>query len=192
MKIIKIIFLTTGLVLATCFNLLAQEQIVLKPGARVRLTTSLATTRPSRYVGTVIAVNADTLVLKTEESVPLLMFPLTSLTKLQVSQGRVSRGANALKGVGIGLLSGAVVGAVVGYTTGVDEDETYDCGFCYTRGTGAAFFAGVFGGFGLIVGGLMGLGWDNERWQEVPLERLRLGVSPHQNDRLLFSASFSF
>lgn len=193
MTLIKVTFVTAGLLLASFLSLFAQEQGKLKIGARVRVTASPTTIRPSRYIGTVMAVNADTLVLKTyDQSVSLLMLPLASMTRIQVSRGRVSRGVNVLKGMGIGLLSGAVFGAIVGYATGVngDYEDDSDCaGICpETREDVAVISAVLFSGPGLIVGGLMGLLWDNERWKEVPLERVRIGIAPYSHGGFLFSA----
>ena len=96
----------------------------------------------------------------------------TSLAFADVKSVRVSRGRNALGGAllkgligtGIGVLSGAILGAAT------YSKESCDFAIC-SRGQ-AAVFVGVFGGgIGLVVGSIYGATHGNKRRESVDLPR---------------------
>ncbi len=188
MKIIKIVFLTAGLVLATFFNLIAQEQMQIKPGDRIRVRIW---SEPSKkYVGTLQTFVADTLVLQAKGETAPRLIPLASVKKFEFSKGKKSK---IVTGAVVGFFGGAATGALVGLglypfvCEGAEKEEDYFCGL-------AIFLEGsvVGASAGLLLGTVIGATRRVDRWQAMPLERIRLGVSPYQNDGLLFSASFTF
>jgi len=90
-------------------------------------------------------------------------------------------GKNALKGIGIGLVSGAAAGLVLHRVVfrryGDIEKEA------------RLIVLSVGAGVGGIVGGIVGGG---ERWKEVSLQKVNFGISPYSTQGLVLSASFSF
>ena len=140
----------------------AQEPFSLQPGERVRVT---ALDCGLRGGGTEFrALRADTLVLETTEC------PLASVTRLDVSRGRKS---HARLGAGIGFVAGAL-GAVVACRGGCvigEEDDFSDFAVPF------AFAIGLIGG---VAGGITGLFIKTDRWEEVPIERLRVSPTPQR------------
>lgn len=87
----------------------AQEQTkepltsVLVVGSRVRLVSTAVQARPQ---GLVVALDEGTLTLATDAGTPLKL-PTTSITALETSLGRKR---NTLKGLGIGVATGLLLG----------------------------------------------------------------------------------
>lgn len=162
-------------------NLVAQEPAHVIPGARVRMTAPTITT--ARIVGNVMAINADTIILKRASQFSPLAVPLAAVTKLEVSRSRIPRGKNSLKGAGYGLLAGITIGGIFG-AANTDADAP----------SGVYVLAGVafFGSLGLVTGGVIGAVSGNERWEQVPLKRLRLGLAPGGKAGLALSTVFTF
>jgi hypothetical protein len=130
---------------------------------------------------------ADTLVVETKGHI--LALPPDSVTKLDVSRGRKT---NTGTGAGIGLLVGGIVGAVIGYASYEECVGGWAClgdlgpGFNVVAG-------GVIGGLGgLVTGAFIGLAIETDRWQEVPLDRLRVNFGPQRDGRLGLGASVKF
>ncbi len=138
-----------------------------------------------RRTGRFIAWRADTLVLAADST---MKFPLASLTRLEVSRGRDSRPVIA------GAVIGAVTGAVIGAAAASDPDcpgfldVRAECIEVVTRARGALFGA-VLGGLAL---GLVGRAVGGARWEEIPLDRLRVSVVPQQSGRLALGFSVAF
>ena len=111
-----------------------------------------------------------------------------SVKRLEVVRGRKS---NAAMGAGIGLVVGFVAGAVFGYAS-YEECE----GWCMFAPAGpeetAMFGAALFGFGGIVVGALIGASSKTDRWQEVPLDRLRVSLGPQRDGRFDFGASVRF
>ena len=177
----------------------ATAQVSIRPGARVRVTTSppnpcpawnTRCTRdrlPRHYVGTFVAWKADTLVVETKGHI--LALPPDSVTKLEVSQGQKR---NTREGVLIGLLVGGVVGAVIGYASYEECVGGWAC--LGDLGPGVNVVAGgVIGGLGgLVTGAFIGLAIQTDRWREVPLDRLRVSLGPQRDGRYGLGASVRF
>jgi hypothetical protein len=111
---------------------------------------------------------------------------LTDVTRLEVSQGRKS---NALKGLLIGSLVGVPIGAVLGFV----ESESSGEPLC----TGSTVACAAVGAAAVgVVGGLVGLGIGavskSERWEEVPLDRLRVNIVPQRDGRFALGLSVEF
>jgi hypothetical protein len=133
--------------------------------------------------GTYVAVSKDTLLLQTETQTTPSAIPLTSVSRLEVSRGRKS---NVLKGMGIGMLIGAGVGVIGGAAVDCYDLADFDQSFC--TGVGAA--GGAL--FGLLVGAIAGAASSGDRWEEVPLDRLRLQVAQQHDGRFKLGLSVAF
>jgi hypothetical protein len=161
--------LLVSFALASFTDAIAQEQ-PLQPGQRVRVTAPGLDV--NKLQTTFHEVRSDTLVLES------MVVPLSYLARLEVSRGRKS---NALKGLLIGSVVGVGVGAALGIWGASRPTSTSEAVWCY-EGTAACAAVG-----GLVVGaagGLVGLGIGalskTERWEEVPLDRLRVSVVPQR------------
>ena len=109
-------------------------------------------------------------------------FSVASVTRLDVSRGRKS---HALLGAGIGFAAGAL-GAVVfckvvekGSCDLTDDDITLE----------AALITGAIGG---VAAGIAGHFIKTDRWEEVPLERLRVSLTPQRDGRFALGFSVRF
>ena len=142
MRVHKSFWVVIGLVPA-----LAAAQTTVAPawpldsGARIRVLSPMFGSR----VGAVLSNTADTLTFRPERESKTFAVATANIRKLDVSQGQRT---NAVKGMGIGFLVGAVTGAVL-------AGATYSCdGYCVFD-QGAAI--GVGAGFLGLAGGLVGL-----------------------------------
>jgi len=149
----------------------AQVASSLQQGIRVRVVTSGG----DAIVGTIAAPIRDSITLS--RSYEVSAFALNEISTVQVSRGKGRlRGAviKGAAGLGIGLLSGAILGAA----TYSKPDECapgsfclFDCIVVCSR-TDAALVAGTLvGGLGLIVGTAVGVATGSEQWQAVPIPR---------------------
>jgi len=175
----------------------ATAQVPVRPGARVRVTGhfcqplySCVGGSPQQYVGTLVTWEADTLVVQSNRDT--LAVPVDFVTRLDVSRGRKTNTAN---GAGIGFLLGGLVGAVIVYASYEEcvPQGLFSCiGPNYGPGT-YALAGGVIGGFGgLMAGALIGSAIKTDRWQEVPLDQLRVSFGPQRDGRFGFGASVRF
>ena len=151
-----------------------------EPGARVRVTAPDVDGR--RYDGTLVGLPTDTIVVDT------LRVALASVTRLDMHWGRKS---NWDKGL---LYGGAGVGAV---GLGLGIAWWADCGdsggeWCPDEGWHALILAPI----GFLAGGIVGAGVGalirSDKWEEVPLDRLRVSVVPQGNGRFGLAASIAF
>ncbi len=149
----------------------AQEPLV--SGSRVRVTASGCELRGQE--ATFRALRADTLLLETTQC------PLASVTRLDVSRGQKS---HTLRGAGIGFAAGAL-GTVVACRVGscVPNQEVGDLTVVLAVAIGLA---------GGLAGGIAGYFIKTERWEEVPLERLRLGLAPQLDGGFALGFSVRF
>ncbi len=167
----RIVPLVVAFALAAPVNLFAQQQAPVAPGDRVRVTAP--TLAPKRLVGTVVEMGADTCLLALEGHAAPVALPLASVTIVEVSRGMKS---NVVKGA---LIGGAVSGGIVlGLGLAAQGD---DSGWFEVTAGDVAIATAVFGAVGAVIGGIIGAASSGERWQEVPLDRLRVGVMPAEN-----------
>ena len=159
-----------------------------RPGAQVRVAghfcqpsySNCVGGSPQQYVGTFVTWEVDTLVIQNNGDT--LSVPASLVTRLDVSRGRK---ANTGKGAGIGVLLGVVAGALIGYAS--YESESF---FIELDPEAYAVWGAVFGGLvGGGVGALIGASIRTDRWQEVPLDRLRVNLGPQRDGRFGFGAS---
>jgi len=180
------IVLTVGLLAhAVAADLIAQQDMRVAPGARVRVTAP--TVAEGIVVGTVASAHSDTLVLEVNED-SLLAIPLTTVTSLEVSEGQSS---SAGSGAVVGGLAGLVAGALI--ASSIVEESS-----------GSGFAAGDYDGIvatvggavaGLFVGAIVGAGIGSaimtENWKDVPVDEIRVGLLP-AFDGVAVSASIRF
>jgi hypothetical protein len=176
----------------------AQVAPPVKVGDRVRVTAADV----GRREGTVQLLTTDSLVMRPEYgawpvysaySAPKysaygapnrLAIPFASVTRLELS---MPGGSRAGDGALIGLLLGGVGGAfAAGAACASDPWFQDDAGGCAMAG------AVVFGAGGALVGAIIGAMITGTRWEEVPLERLRLQAAPQRDGRFGLGAWVRF
>ena len=163
-----------ALVIAVCFFPtvgllipLAGLEAQLQPGQRVRITAPQLGI--SKHSGTLVAVDGDTL------TVDNLQVALTNLTRLDVYmgwQGHAGTGA-VVGGLVVGVPS-AILTAALCASLGDVSCQAPD---------GAAIGLLVGGAAGALVGAGVGLLIKSDRWEEVPLDRLRVSFAPQRDGR---------
>ncbi|UCC84511.1 MAG: hypothetical protein JSW46_06175 [Gemmatimonadota bacterium] len=159
----RIVSLVVALILTAQAGLFAQQEPPVAPGDRVRVTAP--TIEPDPLVGTFIALGADTCVLEVGGRAEPLVLPLASVTNLEVSQGHKSK---MLKGAVLGLLIGGFVGGVSG-AAACSGDK------CEASAGEMAMYCGAIGAVpGLFIGAGVGRMSKTDRWEEVPLDQLRV------------------
>ncbi|NIM49705.1 MAG: hypothetical protein GTN62_05615 [Gemmatimonadales bacterium] len=190
------VVLPAGLAFAPFTSVLAQEESpTIEPGARVRIHAGqTADGRYGTFVGTITRLDSDSLALRTSEPSPVVV-SLTSLAGLEVSRGRKS---HPWEGATIGLVLGAATGAIIGFALGDDPPCQKSGWFAcwgewrFTAEEYATMGAVVFGAIGILVGRKVGANIETERWQQVPLDRLRVSFVPQRGGRFAFAVSVAF
>jgi hypothetical protein len=139
-----------------------------------------------RIRGRVDRATPDTLVVRAvtrSGKDTLWTIPASAIARLEVSYGRRS---NALRGLGYGLLGGAVIGAGLGAISCRNDDELGP-GFC-------AIVGGiVYGVGGAVVGLIAGALTRRDRWVDVPAQPGRLSVDLRpRGGSLRIGAVFAF
>ncbi len=174
-----------ALVLASPSVAVAAQQTPVTPGARVRISAPSVAENP--LLGTVVALPADTLIVDAPGYADPLALPLASVARLEVSQGQESRtlkgaGIGSLIGAGAGLASAAIACAITG---DCDSGDPY---------TGLVYLSlGVLGAAaGALTGAIIGSTKEVDRWVDVPLERVRFGLTPSEHLGLTVSARVAF
>ena len=169
----KRIFLPAVLLVLPLASAVAQQQPPpLEPGQRVRVTAPDI----NKYDGTLQAMRGDTLTVDT------LRIAVASVTRLDVYRGQKS---NLLLGMGIGFAAGAGLGALLGAAVDCEDYGFSDQSSCV--GLAAAGGAVV----GLLVGTTAGLLIKTDRWEEVPLDQIRVSFMP-QRDGFALGISVAF
>ncbi len=155
---------------------IAQEP-PLKPGARVRVTApelGLA-----EAVGRLLFVRLDTLRVVADS---LMRIPLAGVMRIEVNRGR----SNLL------VVLGAIAGAAGGTAVGIALVDTTHCELldpCEGDILGPPVFGAAIGA---LAGAALGVALRTDRWEEVPLDRLRVSLAPQRDGRLGFGLSVSF
>ena len=171
----------------------ATTQVSIRPGARVRVAghfcqpsySNCVGGSPQQYVGTFVRWEADTLVVQSNGDT--LSVPAGLVTRLDVSRGRKNY---AELGGGIGLGLGSLAGAFIGYASYGDKRPGIgDVSSPELYAIGGVIVGGLVGGG---VGALIGQSIRTDRWQEVPLDRLRVSLGPQRDGRFGFGASVRF
>ena len=141
---------------------------------RVRITAPTAL--KGRITGSILSIDESSLTIETKKGKSPFVVPLQTVSRLEVSGGRRSRGRGAGLGAAIGF-------AAVGLYFGVLEARS-ECGL------GFDFFScdepaplAVGTGFGLLLGAPLGaliglLIPPGERWERTSLKRVSVGIAP--------------
>ena len=161
-------------------SLAAQDVPIPRPGNRVRVT---ARDRSVQVEGRLLRLRADTLAVQpATEGSPPLVFPLSSLTSLQVRRPISRRAGNGAK-------YGALVGGGLGVVIAAWACQSKDCGV-YTVPVylGFGFWGGAMGAAGGAVIGAIG----GRAWEEVALDRLRVRFRPQRDGRFALAFSVAF
>lgn len=181
MNILRRTFMGRPAFIAIAFILggtpLVAQQVRPSPGKRVRVQVA---GESGGRIFTLKEVIADTLVLEgLNEGTQETRIPVTSVSRLQVSEGYRSAGSRALRGAGYGLGSGVMAGAIIGLASG--DDEYAGTFFALTAGE-KAFVGGVLlGTAGIVIGTVTGLAHNPERWKTLS----RVAVAPNTNGALV-------
>ena len=143
-------------------DLIAQEESQLKLGSRIRVLVQDAN---DWMIGSPLSLVVDTLMLKIEDQPHQLVLPLSSITRLEVSQGRKSR---ALAGAGIGFAVGAGIGAfLIKGTSGNDLSDR----------DAALIGAGLLAIPGTLISAIVGANKSDEKWERVNLDQIQKHVA---------------
>ena len=158
-------------------------------GTRVRVS---AVQRRNAITGVVVSHSADSLVVKSDKDSSTVALASAQVAQVDVSRGRRTK---KLKGAAIGLLSGASIGALVGYATYKEPPCRTSGGFCFDFGPEfeAAAGATMLGAVGVLVGTVVG-SFEREQWRPAPrtlLQDARFGVAPAHGGVAL-TASLTF
>ena len=158
---IATVFLTPSVVRAQA------PELALAPGSRVRVTAPGVLT-PARQSGRVLATSRDSLRVQLDGGADSLWLSRALFTELEVNRGpHRSTG----KGIVLGMLSGAALGAVIGAATYQPPKPCANCWFGapdFGQG-GQALIAGVAGALvGAVVGAFVGHYHQSDGWERVP------------------------
>ena len=165
-------------------TLSAQQSAPVQVGNRIRVSQchreSTSSGRQTdvceRKVGTLLMISMDSIAVATPAG--RLAFGVDSVTRLEVSRGRKGL---TLAGLGIGFAVGAASGAILANKFGAGEGACYG-GMGDPCPTLAAAAFGLAGGIGgILVGSLTGWAIKTDRWEEVPLDRLRVSFVPQRD-----------
>ena len=172
-------------------SVIAQEQLPpLEPGQRVRIT--VPDRGISKHNGTLVAVDGDTLTVDT------LRVALMNVTRLEMRRAPKARWLKVSMYGGGGLLLGAAAGALsVPLTSSscVTLEQTQEtsakCLGELAHGPYAKR-AVQFGLVGMAIGTVVGVLVSRERWEEVPLNQLRVSFAPQRDGTFALQASLRF
>jgi hypothetical protein len=157
---------------ATVMALPAAAQ--LESGTKIRLKTK---GNPTIY-GTVASIQDGRLELsgaswRIANAGPPTSFSIDEIRDFEVSGGRDSRGKRALVGAAIGAASLALAFGL--YEANRDTDcPSWE--YCWGRTTGLAAIGGAI--IGAPLGAALGALTAGERWEDVPLDKVRVWLAP--------------
>lgn len=140
-------------------------------GEKVRVTTLAGR---SREKGVVVQTDAETLTVSLGSGQPPVRIPLASVERLEVARGRrTTAREGALVG---GLAGGVLAGLAVGGLMQALCENGSDCSGETARASlvGAA----IVGTAGAGAGALIGLVIKTDRWERLPVNRVRVGIRP--------------
>jgi len=124
---------------------------------------------PYVFTGTLIYLEADTLVMYAEDRLERRSIPVAHIAKLEVYRGRKPSVSGAAKGAGAGAVFGAIVGAASAAAAGAvfGGFADVDVGEMAARGAIEGMVTGALGGAAI------GASYGSAKWQEVTVRQLR-------------------
>lgn len=187
-------------VLAVCLagpfaTLSAQQPPPLEAGERVRVWAS-----DFDLEGQLGFVHTDSVLVNRGGRSDRLAISLSSVTKLERRELKSSATGGALVGFLVGLVAGSVTGTFVGLT-GHECESDVATSRCTNDSNSVSDAIGLTGGaWGSVVGGVLGTAFGaligasikTDRWEEVPLDRLRVSFAPQRDARFALGFSVSF
>ncbi len=147
------------------------------PGDTVRVTAP--DLGIEKQQATFQALRGDTLAVTADSAMAL---SLSSVTRLDVFGGRRSN-------PGRGAAIGAAVGVTAGFITGLALGGGCSDSACISDAGAGVIVAVVFGAGGALLGVVTGAFIKTDRWEEVPLDEIRIGLSPFASDGVAVSVS---
>ena len=118
----------------------------------------------AKIIGPFVSVADDTVTMRDSKvNGVLVTIPAVHVTRFEISRGQ---SANGRRGARLGFVTGALLGAGVGYASMNTSDGP-------GPGGGAAFGAVALGAIGAAIGGVIGVVNSSEKWRDLPLEDLR-------------------
>lgn len=137
------------------------------PGATARVTVP----PNQRVVGTIVSIDADTLVLAQQRTT--LRLPTSSVRKLEIADGHAHR-PSTLIGAGLG----AVVGGVLGGAVGAGSSRSPNAQYVGTM-DGAAQGVVIGAAAGALLGGWVGYHRPRWRWRDASPPRVGIRSFGH-------------
>ena len=161
-----------------------QEPLPLAPGARIKVRAQ------ETHIGTLLTLDSVALVLRQDGMQDTLSVPRETIRRLEVSAGRKSA---AGKGARIGGIAGGGLGLLAGAAAAI-ENPCDGPSFCLDLfgPEDIPLFVVVAGGTGAVVGALIGALGRTDRWTEVPVDGLRVGIVPLRDGTIGFALSRTF
>ena len=163
----------------------AQEPFPIKVGDTVRVSHDCVS-RCREDKGTVGAVEADSIVLSAEQGQLRVVILLTSVSRLSVVRGQKSHWVTGaiVGGVALGTATAiAVISVCDPWGTSEPVCSVTTGGIVALTAAGAAVGAAIGAGIGSLV--------KSDRWEDVPLDQLRVSLVPHGRGLLVgISAAF--
>ena len=160
-------------------ELLAEQAPQFGPGVRVRIW---GTTGGAPLKGNILTLDDRTLTLEVAGQTMPAVVQRDTITRLDVSGGRRSRGKGALVGAGLGLL----VGVAIGLASGSDDPNTF---LAYSAGDKALLSAILTTPLGALVGVAVPPG---ERWKRALLDHVKVSVGTRRGRGVAASVSLTY
>jgi hypothetical protein len=168
------------LVLAASVSSAAEMRLT--RGSRIRIEAPDQS--PTPLVGSIMALTADSLVMRTSTDDRGLSLPLSSVKSFEFSRGRKRGGA---KGAGVGFLVGAGGGGLALLIIG--NTITYERINMTELTVGALGLGAVGALLGLVVGSI---GHGQESWKRVEPSRVRVVIAPDESGTTRLGVSVGF
>jgi hypothetical protein len=151
------------------------QDLPLQPGQRVRVTVPSADV--SKQEATFQRMAGDSLVLSSAS------YATADVTRLDVHAGRRSN-----------TVAGALIGALVlGGAALVTVEAVCNSGQMTCGSENASAIAGALGvAGGALLGAAIGAAVKSDKWEEVPLDRWRVGVVSTRDGQLALGVSLAF
>ncbi len=198
----NITLLVVVLAVTPFISVTAQQRLPVKPGDRVQVTHECSTsvrrgqtrTRCRKDRATLVTATADSLVLGVDEQGTQLAIPVASVTRLEMSRGwKRHTDEGIVYGLVLGLVAGGFVGALTYEPPPPCKGLFCDLGDVDLGGVERVALGAVIGIFiGGVWGALVGTANKTERWEEVPLDQLRVSFAPQRDGRFGLGLSVRF
>lgn len=147
-----------GLLATGASPLPAQRTVTVGIAVGARVRTQLSGDTVWR-VARLVSPGPDTLRVKACDTCPLVAYPLSTLSAVEVSVGRSSRGSTVLFGAFLGAIVGAVGGWLwASYQTRDCPGNASNCGLAFLAVYG-------YGAIGFVVGGVVGAMFRYDDWR---------------------------